>query len=45
MSLRDTIFHFYNNNDKRISDGDIYQILLSYRFNYTGNFFKKMFPN
>ena len=29
--LKDAIIHFYNDNDKRVSDADIYQILISER--------------
>ena len=29
--LKDVIIHFYNDNDKRVSDADIYQILISER--------------
>ena len=42
--LKDAIFAFYNNKEKRVSDSDIYQILLSYqllifnKFNYKNNF-------
>ena len=39
--LKDAIFYFYNEKEKRISDADIYQILISYKiFEFHGYAFK-----